>query len=338
MAYRYYFSALEKDARQVYGDLRRGLAAMAPSIRTLRLDVRVLSDILFCLRLDEPRLAFVKNVSFRAAREADHVEMLPQYAFEPAKMRTIVQTIDARVKKIAAPAQGKTEEEKLRYVHDWILDNVRYDKLYKNYAHEVIGPLCHGVGVCEGIAKTVKILLDELGMESLTVIGEEDAEKHGIEGMRHAWNIVRVGEKLFHMDATFDLSLSRCGVKRYDYYKLSDAQIFLDHRAPVWRVPACGSGDGYYKNQRLTADSPEALANLLARLGKKRGSVFVFQWTAADGGFPMEEIARTAGEFAAAKGKYARLSGNRTQRVALLTLADIREENEGGGTYEQLPD
>ncbi len=327
MGYRYYYSTLPKDQRQVYEDLRRGLTDMAPSIRTMRLDTRTLSDILFCLRLDDPCLAFVKNTSFRAVRGADHVEVIPQYAFDPPKMRTFVQSIGVRVKKIAAPAQGKTEEEKLRCVHDWIIENVHYDKLYKNYAHEVLGPLFHGIGVCEGIAKTVKLLLDELQVECLIVIGEENAEKHGMEGMRHAWNIVRVDGKTYHVDATFDLSLRNGysgGIKRYDYYKLSDAQIFLDHRAPVWRVPECAHSDGYYVNQRLTADSPEALKKLLARLGKKRGSVFVFQWT-ADGTLPMEEIFRVCGDFAASKGMDPVLHSSSAQRIMALELTNLRE-------------
>lgn len=326
MGYRYYYSALPKEYRQIYEDLRRGIGAMETSIRTLRTDVRTLSDILFCLRLDEPGLAFVKSTSFRAARTADHVEVIPEYAFEPAKMRTFVQTIGVRVKKIAAPAAGLSEEEKLRYVHDWIVNNVRYDKLYKNYAHEVLGPLCHGVGVCEGIAKTVKLLLDALDMESLVVIGEENAEKHGIEGMRHAWNIVRVGGKLYHVDATFDMTLPRCGINRYDYYMLSDAEIFRDHRAPVWPVPQCPMSGDYYKKQRLTADSPEALTKLLARLGKKRTSVFVFQWASADGALPVEDILPICDAFARQKEKYMRLSFNKIHRVALLTLTDAKDD------------
>jgi len=338
MGSRYYALSLNREERQVYGDLRRGLETMASPIRTLRLGVRELSEILFRLRLDEPRLAFVKDVSFRAAREAEHVDVLVQYAFDTQKMRTVLQTIDTRVKKITAPALGKTEEEKVRYVHDWILDAVRYDKLYKNYAHEVIGPLCHGVGVCEGIAKTCKILFDALGVESLVVIGEEDKEKRGIEGMRHAWNIVRVNGKNYHMDATFDLSLTRCGVKRYDYYLLRDAEIFADHRAPLWPIPACPQSDSFYKRERLTADSSETLTKLLGRLAKKRGSVFVFRWISPDGTLPAEEVFRVCGEFALSRGKQARISCNRTQGVFLLTLADASEKSDTGGSYEQLPE
>ena len=34
---------------------------------------------------------------------------------------------------------------------------MKYDKLKKEYSHEIIGALGNGVAVCEGIAKAVKI-------------------------------------------------------------------------------------------------------------------------------------------------------------------------------------
>ena len=64
--------------------------------------------------------------------------------------------------------RGKSDEKE-KYVHDFICDNVRYDKLKKAYSHEIIGPLGQGVGVCEGIAKAVKVLLDVLEEITLRV-------------------------------------------------------------------------------------------------------------------------------------------------------------------------
>ena len=69
----------------------------------------------------------------------------------------------ARVEKLVRPAAKLSELEKEQYVHDFICENVHYDKLKKPYSHEIIGPLGHGVGVCEGIAKSVKVLCDALG-------------------------------------------------------------------------------------------------------------------------------------------------------------------------------
>ena len=65
-----------------------------------------------------------------------------------------------------------SEWEKEKYVHDFICENVHYDKLKKSYSHEIIGPLGQGVGVCEGIAKSVKVLCDALGIWCMMLSAE----------------------------------------------------------------------------------------------------------------------------------------------------------------------
>ena len=336
--YRYYRAQMDKTERQVYDALDAGMRTFSPVVRVPRLTPAALSDVLYRLRLDDARHCCYKEASFRAARDAEHADVLLRYTFEPARARDMRAAVDVRVRKLCAPARSMDDAGKLRYVHDLLVDSVRYDKLGKSYAHEVIGPLCHGVGVCEGIAKTAKLLLDELGVEALVVIGEGDETQHGEAGMRHAWNIVRLGDAAYHMDATFDLSLTRCGARRYDYYCLSDDEVFCDHRAPVYPVPACPDSLSYYRTVRLTARTPEALKKLLDRLGKRRGSVFLFRWDAPDGSLPMEEIARVCAAFAAERGKTARLSCNRTQRVVLFTTAAPEDGGENGELYEKLPD
>ena len=69
------------------------------------------------------------------------------------------------------------EWEKEKYVHDFICENVRYDKLKKPYSHEIIGPLGQGVGVCEGIAKAVKVFCDALGLWCMIAICGNNPEK-----------------------------------------------------------------------------------------------------------------------------------------------------------------
>ena len=89
---------------------------------------------------------------------------LPEYLFEKGKIREHQKAMKARVEKLARAAQNLSEWEKEKYVHDFICENVHYDKLKKPYSHEIIGPLGQGVGVCEGIAKSVKVLCDALGV------------------------------------------------------------------------------------------------------------------------------------------------------------------------------
>ena len=75
-------------------------------------------------------------------------------------------------------------------MHDFICENVRYDKLKKAYSHEIIGPLGQSVGVCEGIAKAVKVLLDALGVWCVIAICGNNPEK-GIK-YRHTLSLIHI--------------------------------------------------------------------------------------------------------------------------------------------------
>ena len=145
------------------------------------------------------------------------------------------------MEKLVRPVASCSDEEKLLYIHDFICKNVRYDKLKKQYSHEIIGVLGHGVGVCEGIAKAVKILCDALQILCIIALAENNPER-GVK-YRHAWNVVRLDKKYYHLDCSFDLSLGNPEEIRYDYFLLSDKQIFRDHERLVWRVPDCEDED-----------------------------------------------------------------------------------------------
>ena len=159
---RYYYGQLSRPLQSVYDALLGGFRALAPGIRIPMLDEKQLADVYLRLKLDEPLLFYVTGYRCRWMTGAAHMELLPEYLFDKAKIRTHQQAVSARLARLTKPLEGKTEAEKELAVHDFILENVRYDKLKKPYSHEILGPMTQGVGVCEGIAKTVKALCDQL--------------------------------------------------------------------------------------------------------------------------------------------------------------------------------
>ena len=247
---RYYYGQLSRPLQSVYDALLGGFRALAPGIRIPMLDERQLADVYLRLKLDEPLLFYVTGYRCRWLAGAEHMELLPEYLFDKAKIRAHQQAVTARLARLTRPLEGKTEAEKELAVHDFILENVRYDKLKKPYSHEILGPMTQGVGVCEGIAKTVKALCDQLGLWCIVALSEADPAR-GIK-YRHAWNVVRVGGRYYHLDATFDNSLQR-GEKRYDYFNLDDGRIF------PWR----GGG--------LNREVLQQLLSLAGRLSAERG-------------------------------------------------------------------
>ena len=89
---------------------------------------------------------------YRYYKDSPNLILIPEYIFDKNKIREHQKALGARVDKLVRPAMKLSEWDKEKYVHDFICENIRYDKLKKPYSHEIIGPLGHGVGVCDGIA------------------------------------------------------------------------------------------------------------------------------------------------------------------------------------------
>ena len=313
----YYYSHMNKQQQAVYHAMKTGIQSLAPSFPCPRMEGKELTDVFLKLRLDCPEIFFVSGFHFRYYPDSANVELSPEYLFDKNKIKDHQKAMKARVEKLVRPAVTMTELEKEQYVHDFICQNVRYDKLKKSYSHEILGPLGQGVGVCEGNAKTVKILCDQLGIWCIVVISEANPEKN--IKYRHAWNIVKIGGAYYHLDATFDNTLSHMGPVRYDYFNLDDGKVFRDHEPVIWKVPACTVSDGfYYRVKKLSFTKMEEVEKRALQAAKK-GKELIFHWRG--GALNRETAAQMLKAFKEAgekKGKYPRAAINWPQAVLLV--------------------
>ena len=313
----YYYNHMNKQQQAVYHAMKTGIQSLAPSFPCPRMEGKELTDVFLKLRLDCPEIFFVSGFHFRYYPDSANVELSPEYLFDKNKIKDHQKAMKARVEKLVRPAVTMAELEKEQYVHDFICQNVRYDKLKKSYSHEILGPLGQGVGVCEGIAKTVKILCDQLGIWCIVVISEANQEKN--IKYRHAWNIVKIGGAYYHLDATFDNTLSHMGPVRYDYFNLDDGKVFRDHEPVIWKVPACTTSDGfYYRVKKLSFTKIEEVEKRALQAAKK-GKELIFHWRG--GALNRETAAQMLKAFKEAgekKGKYPRAAINWPQAVLLV--------------------
>lgn len=332
----YYYNRLNKAQQNTYHAIKTGLQSLAPSFQIPRLEHKELAEVYFMVRLDCPEIFYSVSYKYRFYPESGNAEMIPEYLFDKNKIKDHQKAMKSRVEKLARPAVKFSELEKVQYVHDFICQNVRYDKLKKAYSHEIIGPLGQGVGVCEGIAKAVKILCDALGIWCVIAISEANPEK-GIK-YRHAWNVIRANGKYYHLDATFDNTLGKPENIRYDYFNLSDKQIFRDHQPLVWKVPVCEDGDHfYYKEKKLSFTKMEDVRKRAAQAVKK-GKILTFQWR---GGYLTKEVVKEMlqifEEEAVKREKHAKVSLNWAQAVIQVRFETevpteqvvLEEANEG---------
>ena len=319
----YYYTKLNKQHQAVYHAMQQCLISLADEWQMPRVSGEALYNIFFQLRLDHPEIFWATGFKYRYYENSGNLIFLPEYLFEKAKIRE------------HQKAKSMSELEKEKYVHDFICQNVRYDKLKKSYSHEIIGPLGQGVGVCEGIAKSVKVLLDALGVWNVIAICGNNPEK-GIK-YRHTWNIVKIGGTYYHLDATFDNSLGDEEI-RYDYFNLDDKNIFRDHEPLIAPAPSCTDGGHfYYKEKKLSFTKVEDVYKRSLQAAKK-GKTLDFHWR---GGYLTKEVLKElldeihkAGE---ERQKKAIVNLNWPQAVLRVRYADgavseevhMQEANEG---------
>ena len=331
----YYYTKLNKQHQAVYHAMQQCLISLADEWQMPWVSGEALYNIFFQLRLDHPEIFWATGFKYRYYENSGNLIFLPEYLFEKAKIREHQKAMASRVEKLVRPAKSMSELEKEKYVHDFICQNVRYDKLKKSYSHEIIGPLGQGVGVCEGIAKSVKVLLDALGVWNVIAICGNNPEK-GIK-YRHTWNIVKIGGTYYHLDATFDNSLGDEEI-RYDYFNLDDKNIFRDHEPLIAPAPSCTDGGHfYYKEKKLSFTKVEDVYKRSLQAAKK-GKTLDFHWR---GGYLTKEVLKElldeihkAGE---ERQKKAIVNLNWPQAVLRVRYADgavseevhMQEANEG---------
>ncbi|MBB6732051.1 transglutaminase domain-containing protein [Cohnella zeiphila] len=132
--------------------------------------------------------------------------------------------VESKTKQIAASIfkTGMNDHQKVKAVHDWVLLHVAYDRTLRK--HSAYDALATGQTVCQGYASLTYLLLKKGGV---TVRIAEGTVPTG----SHAWNLVKLDGKWYHLDTTFDDPVPDVkGRTEYGYYLLTDAQIRADHK------------------------------------------------------------------------------------------------------------
>ena len=125
----YYYSKMNRECQVVYRAMKQGFESLAESFQVPRLEGRLLHEVFFQLRLDHPEIFWVSGFKYKYYQDSPNLIMIPEYLFEKNKIQEHQKALKARVEKLVRPAQKMSEWEKEKYIHDFICENVRYDKL-----------------------------------------------------------------------------------------------------------------------------------------------------------------------------------------------------------------
>lgn len=139
----------------------------------------------------------------------------------PDEEQTVAQEVASTL--AALDLEGLNDYEKVAAIYGYICDHVSYNYTY--YTDPLYYPMYSayaaihdGTAVCQGIAQLMYRMLLEEGIDCRLIAGMADGSD---ETENHAWNIVKIGNEYFNLDATWDLGAS--GIEDFDYFLQTDA-------------------------------------------------------------------------------------------------------------------
>ena len=106
-------------------------------------------------------------------------------------------------KEIDRQLEGFSDYDKIREVHNWLIDNIEYDvNLNADEPYSISGALTEGNAVSEGYSRSFKYIMDELEIPCVLVSGTGTNSNGETES--HAWNYVQLDGNWYAVDVTWD--------------------------------------------------------------------------------------------------------------------------------------
>ena len=126
------------------------------------------------------------------------------YAYNETEINAINKKLDEFIKNNIKDYMQV--EDKIRLFHDYVVENAEYDteraelieqhlddsnSLYES--HIAYGPLLQGYAICGGYSDAMALFLDRIGVINYKIATDD-----------HVWNLVKINDKWYHLDLTWD--------------------------------------------------------------------------------------------------------------------------------------
>lgn len=196
-----------------------------------------IKTVLDAYRRDHTEHFWIGNSYFISQTTATVISLLPTYIMSGTELETAKKTFDDAVDEMLSGITSVMSEYEIeKLLHDRLAAKITY--VETSNAHNAYGAIVEGKAVCEGYAEAYQYLLQRAGLQSFIATGATNPATGTSEG--HAWNIVRIGGKYYHVDLTWD---DQGEYLFYAYFNKTDTRIKEDHviTETAYALPVCNS-------------------------------------------------------------------------------------------------
>lgn len=290
--FKYYYSKLDSSMKKAYDAIVEGINNFSDNIHINQngyIQESSISDLVSYVKLDNPSIFYLApNYEYRTS--GNNVWFIPKYLFN----KSIIQEMQNRLLNVAdnilktVIKSSMNDYEKELALHDYLIKNIVYDydslslqnppsEIYSAY-----GALINKKSVCSGYANAMKMLLDKCDIECLIVTGDSKIPYKDLS-VGHAWNIVKINNKFYHLDVTWDAPIGKLPDELFHhYFNITDTEISIDHKWDL-NVPQCNSNEhNYFIYYGLNVTDESALNEKLKNTIHNKQRILSFRYTGSN--------------------------------------------------------
>lgn len=246
-----------------------------------------IDKIFQCLLNDHPEFFYVDGYTYTKYtidEEILYIDFSANYNMDVEQAKARKAQIEEAVKPILnGITLEATDYDKVKYVYETIITGTEYD-LNAPDNQNIYSVFVNHRSVCQGYAKAMQYLLNQLGVECTMVQGSVDT------GEGHAWNLVLVDGSFYYVDATWgdayyqldgeNVSLEGYPEINYDYLCITTRDLMKTHMIQgLVPMPECvDTKDNYYVREGafFTEYNKEQMKQLFEKaLNENRGDVAI---------------------------------------------------------------
>jgi len=159
-----------------------------------------------------------KTISFTYS-ESGKFSLIVEHLYSSEQITAINYVVDEKINSLIKDSMSN--EEKIKVIHNYIIDNAKYDTLKTENIHDdtyksntAYGVLIEGYGICSGYSDAISVFLNKLGINNYKISNDT-----------HIWNLVYINGVWVHLDATWDDPVSEFNENRDTYFLINTEEL-----------------------------------------------------------------------------------------------------------------
>lgn len=196
-----------------YADIAKGASAILDRVMEID-DLKTTDDADYLIG---SILRFGYSAKYSSSKATFHFTIT--YVETASQLKKVNKAVKTGLESL--PLTGCTDEEKVKLIHDYVINILAYDITYTD--HSPYGGLVASkhTTVCQGYALLMYKLMTEAGVDCHYVTGNAPTA--------HAWNIVNIGGNWYSLDATWDDPIADTPKLVYNYFLVGTDTINQNH-------------------------------------------------------------------------------------------------------------